>query len=108
MEMPCDHCVCAAAASGRRRCLTAGVPLQAVCLLFGAQFCLVEGSRVAAAQGIAAAEAAVAALPEQQSAAVSQLRLHALVLTTLRQLAAGDTGEIVRSGAGDTDPWPQL
>ncbi len=73
--------------------------MQAVCLLFGAQLHLVEGSRAAAAEGLAAAEAVIAALPEQQSAAVSQLRLHVLALTTLRQLAAGDTGDILRSGA---------
>ena len=61
-----------------------------------------EGSRAAAAESLATAEAVIAALPDQQSAAVSQLRLHALALTTLRQLAAGNTGDILRSGAGTT------
>ena len=73
--------------------------MQAVCLLFSAQLHLAEGGRAAAAEGLAAAEAVIAALPEQRSTAVSQLRLHALALTTLRQLAAGETGDILRSGA---------
>ena len=72
--------------------------MQAVCLLSAAQLHLQEGNRPTAAASVATAEAVITTLSEQTAAAVSQLRLHALVLTTLRQLAAGDLREVLRSG----------
>ena len=72
--------------------------MQTVCQLFAAQLHLQEGDHLAAAASVAAAETIIAALPEQGSTAVNQLRLHALVLTTLRQLAAGEMREVLQTG----------
>lgn len=85
--------------------------MQVLCHLFRAQLQLQQqvgaeaggsAARGAAKGSLAAAAAAAEQLLEGSGAAAAQLRLHMLLLETLRQLAAGETGSGMLTGAPAT------